>query len=99
MKKGKSYLYKELIQLKLETFFKAVTVFFLPSRKERCVLWFMRKSDYVLAFAENGLLNSEDRKLLASISVIAGRIDKCCSFWCDHIVYCSIYHESAWKNV
>ncbi|ENY1827868.1 hypothetical protein ACFVMS_004478 [Salmonella enterica] len=98
MKNGKSYLYKELIQLRLKTFFLAIVVFFRPSLKDRCVYWFMREADYLLDYAENGLLNSKERKLVDSISVFARRLDERCGHWCQDIIDCSLYIESEWKN-
>ncbi|HCJ2819321.1 hypothetical protein PG919_26710 [Klebsiella pneumoniae] len=98
MNNGESYLQKELVTLRLKTIVLAMVVTLIPPLKGRCRVWFMRNVDFLLDYAENGLLNSEDRKLISSVGVFAKRFDEFCYWWCEHIIECSILIESEWKH-
>ncbi|ECP5540709.1 hypothetical protein FT976_21800 [Salmonella enterica] len=89
MKNGKSYLQQELVMLRLKTNFLAMLVILIPLLKSRCSVWFMKNSDFLLDYAENGLLNSENKKQISSIGELAKRFDESCYWWCEHIIECS----------
>ncbi|EAN2613839.1 hypothetical protein HX37_16615 [Salmonella enterica] len=98
MKNGESYLQKELVRLRLKTIILAMVVRCIPLLKGRCRTWFMRNADFLLDYAENGLLNSEDRNLINSVGVTARRFDECCHTWCQCVITCSLLIEFEWKH-
>ncbi|MEK8137966.1 hypothetical protein [Morganella morganii] len=98
MNNDESYLQRELKLLRLETIFLAMVATLFPRLKKRCRVWFMREADFLLDYAENGLLNSEDRKQINSISVFAKRLSEFCGWWCQHVIDCSMIVELEWKH-
>lgn len=93
MMNGKSYLQNELVMLRLKTKFLAKLVIVVPLLKNRYSIWFMRNSDFLLDYAENGLLTSENKKLISSIGESAKLFDESCYWWCEHIIEFEYNHR------